>query len=100
MQDTIVTIVPAEAGLHTLYEFDEGEPFEICEAIVAWRIETERTKDGGYTSMPYAITCDGPAGTNCIGMVHATGRVTIWDASSYASLDAFKKARAQARNAG
>lgn len=72
------TIIPAQPGYFVICG-DGGELFEPPhEAVIAWRIETEKIRDDWHhTTFP--ITTDGTPPSNYVALLHPSGQVTMLD---------------------
>jgi hypothetical protein len=69
-----VTVVPAQPGYVTVYDFDDC--FDVCEAVIAWRVETRLigAQDEPHTDT-YAVTIDGDPASNCVGVQQPDGSI-------------------------
>jgi hypothetical protein len=75
-------IIPAAAITHVIYDLDGT--LEVIDEVIAWRINTVLVR-GEPCSEVTAITVDGDAGENVVGVQHADTSVTIF-AKAYTSL--------------
>lgn len=92
MKPLSIQIVPASPGFLTVYDFDDTKEIEVCEPIIAWRVETYSKKEGDELfSSCVPITVDGDAGGNCIGVQNPDMTVTIFDGALYKSLEELRK---------
>lgn len=82
-----IQIVPAQPGFFTVIDLSEVKEVEIGEPVIAWRIETyDNAKYDGVYSVCIALTVDGDAVSNCIGVQNPDNTVTVFEESTYRSL--------------
>ncbi|MBK7953189.1 MAG: hypothetical protein IPK02_03940 [Candidatus Accumulibacter sp.] len=87
MKPLSIQIVPAQPGFVTVIDFDDVKKVELGEPVIAWRIETHSVeKSDDVFSSCIAITVDGDAVSNCIGVQNPDNTVTVFEESTYASL--------------
>ncbi|MBI4290590.1 MAG: hypothetical protein HY661_03820 [Betaproteobacteria bacterium] len=94
MKALSIQIVPAQPGFFTVIDLGDVKEVEIGEPVIAWRIETyskERTDD--LFSACFAITVDGDAVSNCIGVQNPDNTVTVFEESTYRSLAELQEQR-------
>ena len=77
------TIIPAASN--TLMVFDFEGTLEAIDEVIAWRIETKTVRDA-LQSTVVAISVDGDAVSDVIGVQHADGSVTLFGDAKYPSL--------------
>lgn len=89
-----IQVVPAQPGFFTVYDFDDVKEVALGEQVIAWRVETYSTdrKDSVF-SVCVALTVDGDAASNCIGVQNPDNTVTVFEESTYRSLDELQSAR-------
>ena len=89
-----IQIVPAQPGFLTVIDFDDVKEVALGEPVIAWRVETYSTdrKDSVF-SVCVALTVDGDAVSNCIGVQNPDKTVTVFEESNYASLEALQAIR-------
>lgn len=87
MKPLSIQIVPAQPGFRTVIDLSDVKTIELGEPVIAWRIETHSIaqSDDVFTSC-IAITVDGDAVANCIGVQNPDNTVTAFEDSTYASL--------------
>jgi hypothetical protein len=89
-----IQIVPAQPGFLTVIDFDTEKEVALGEPVIAWRIETYSTnKEDSVFSVCVAVTVDGDAVSNCIGVQNPDKTVTVFEDSTYASLEALQISR-------
>lgn len=87
MKPLSIQIVPAQPGFLTVIDFDDVKKVELGEPVIAWRIETHSVANGDEVfSVCIAITVDGDAVSNCIGVQNPDNTVTVFEESTYVSL--------------
>ncbi len=87
MKPLSIQIVPAQPGFVTVIDFDDVKKVALGEPVIAWRIETHSVeKSDDVFSSCIAITVDGDAVSNCIGVQNPDNTVTVFEESTYASL--------------
>lgn len=86
MKPESICIIPALPGYFTVYDLDTV--IEIGEPVIAWRIETYETQSGNKVfSICKALTVDGDMVSNCIGIQNPDKTITVFEQSTYASLE-------------
>lgn len=87
MKPLSIEIVPAQPGFFTVYNFDDEKKIDLGEPVIAWRIETylKDASDEAFSSC-FALTADGDAASNCIGVQNPDMTVTVFEDSTYRSL--------------
>jgi hypothetical protein len=91
-----ISIVPSLPGFQTVYEMPEGP--ELLGHVIAWRISTYETVEGGETvirSESTPLGADGEPGANWIGVRGPDGSVTLSDATVWESWEKYSKARSK-----
>lgn len=87
MKQNNLHIIPAHPGLLTVYK-DGSSVFTGAE-IIAWCIDlmgiNEQTDDVIASCLP--ITCDGGAGSNCIGVKNRDGTINVFNDREYRSIE-------------
>lgn len=87
MKPLSIEIVPAQPNFFTVYDFDDVKKIEIGEPVIAWRIETySKNASDEVFSVCIALTIDGDAVSNCIGVQNPDMTVTVFEESTYRSL--------------
>ncbi len=82
-----IQIIPAQPGYFTVIDLDDVKDVELGEPIIGWRIETyDNDKYTGVYSVCIALTVDGDAVSNCIGVQNPDNTVTVFEESTYRSL--------------
>lgn len=90
MKPESISVVPALPGYFTVYDVDTA--IEIGEPVIAWRIETYETKGGNSLfSTCMSLTIDGDAASNCIGIQNPDKSITVFEHSTYSSLEELNK---------
>lgn len=89
-----IQVISAQPGFVTVYDFDDAKEVALGEPVIAWRVETYSTdrKDSVF-SVCVALTVDGDAVSNCIGVQNPDKTVTVFNESNYASLGALQANR-------
>jgi hypothetical protein len=89
-----IQIVPAQPGFLTVIDFNSEKGVALSEPVIAWRIETYNTNDKeSVFSVCVAVTVDGDAVSNCIGVQNPDKTVTVFEDMTYASLEALQSSR-------
>lgn len=94
MKPISIQIVPAQPGFLTVIDFEEEKEVEAVDPVIAWRIETysiNDTDDVFSTCIP--LTIDGDPVSNCIGVKHPDNMVTIFQDSTYKSMEELQEKR-------
>ena len=93
MKPINIAIIPALPGHNLVIDFG-AEGVDVDDPVIAWRIETYEKKSGDEVfSACFALTVDGDAPSNCVGVQYPDGRVTVFEGSTYPSLAALQEAR-------
>lgn len=94
MKPLSIQIIPAQPGFVTVIDFDDEKTVELGEPVIAWRIETHSVVKSDHAfSECIAITVDGDAVSNCIGVQNPDKTVTVFDQTTYASLAELQASR-------
>lgn len=93
MQPPSVDIVQAQSGFFTIIDFPEDREVEVAEPVVAWRIETYAPDEDRFHSECVPLTVDGEPAANCIGVQNPDMTVTVFEDSSYQSVEELQKQR-------
>jgi hypothetical protein len=89
-----IQIVPAQPGFYTIIDLDDSKEVVLDNPIIAWRVETYSTdREDSVFSVCVALTVDGDAVSNCIGVQNPDKTVTIFEESTYDSLATFQSSR-------
>lgn len=80
------SVIPAQSGYFTVY--DLGECYDLCEAVIGWRVVTESLGDRGeVSSTTYPITVVGDPTQDCVGIQQPNGKIILFvDGEIYPSL--------------
>lgn len=82
-----IQIIPAQPGYFTIIDLDDVKKVELGEPVIGWRIETyDNEKFTGVYSVCVALTVDGDAASNCIGVQNPENTVTVFEEKTYRSL--------------
>lgn len=92
MKPQSIQIVPAQSGFFTIYDDRDSKKILFGEAVIAWRIETffRNTSDDVFSSC-VPLTVDGDAPSNCIGVQNPDKTVTVFEHSTYFSLEELQR---------
>lgn len=86
-----IQIIPAQPGFFTVIDFDTEKEVGLGDQVIAWRIETYSTHDNeSVFSVCKPITVDGDAVSNCIGIQNPDKTVTVFEDSTYSSIDSLQ----------
>ena len=88
-----IHLIPAQPAVFTVYDLDDEKRIILGEPVIAWRIETASDQKGDFYSSCIAITVDGDAASNCIGVQNQDMTVTVFEESSYKSLTELREHR-------
>lgn len=87
-------IVSAQPGFLTVYDFADVKKVDIGEPVIAWRIETHsKGASDELFSVCIALTVDGDAVSNCIGVQNPDMTITVFEESAYRSLEELQAMR-------
>lgn len=92
MKPQSIQIVPAQSGFFTVYDDKDSKKILFGEAVIAWRFETflKNTSDDIFSSCT-PLTVDGDAASNCIGIQNPDKTVTVFEGSTYFSLEELQR---------
>lgn len=86
MKPESISVIPALPGYFTVYDLETV--IEIGDPVIAWRVETYEAQGGNDVfSTCTALTVDGDMGSNCIGIQNPDKTITVFQHSTYASLE-------------
>lgn len=89
-----IQVISAQPGYFTVYDFDGSIEVDSYEPIIAWRIETyEKNNSTEIFSSTMPLTVDGDIVENCIGVQNPNLSITIFQETTYASLNELIKSR-------
>lgn len=89
-----IEVVSALPEFFTVYDLDESKEIVIGDPIIAWRIETYPGNENvGLYSITTALTIDGDAISNCIGVRNPDMTITIFEDATYSSLEKAQNSR-------
>ena len=94
MKPKSISIVPAFQGFFAVVELSDTKEIVIDEPIIAWRIETRES--GGtaeFFSQCMPLTVHGDIVSNCIGIKNPDNTITIFEESTYSSLQELQESR-------
>ena len=91
MKPINIQVIPAQNGYFEIHEFDGPDDLEKGEPVIAWRIETFERGDDVF-SVVTPLTVDGET-SNCIGVLNPDLTVTVFQETTYSSLDELKSSR-------